>query len=79
MSDALSFAEIDGQRVELLPTRTLLGAPDWLGGGEALGGAGGPGNLEGSNLGAGAKQVISLESAGGNAVGGLTGYEGVGR
>jgi len=41
MSDALSFVEIDGQHVELLPARTTL----FVGGpiGNALGNAGGDG------------------------------------
>ncbi len=48
MTDALSFAEIDGQHVELLPARTVLslfsgcgcGGPE---GGDASGGMGGYG------------------------------------
>ena len=74
MSDAWGFAEIGGQRVELLPGRTLLGAADWLGGGEALSGIGGAGNLDGTNLGNGAKQVNDLGTGSGNAVGGITSY-----
>ncbi|MBV9160468.1 MAG: hypothetical protein JO309_03820 [Pseudonocardiales bacterium] len=43
MSDALSFAEIDGQHVELLPARTVLSmfsAGGSRGGGAGTGGAG---------------------------------------
>ncbi|MGH3870881.1 MAG: hypothetical protein ACRDSR_05075 [Pseudonocardiaceae bacterium] len=53
MSDALSFVEIDGQHVELLPARTVLsmfsvscdcGAAPSAGGGDGgVGGAGGSG------------------------------------
>ena len=42
MSDALSFAEIDGQHVELLPARTVLSLVA-MGKGGGDGGAGGPG------------------------------------
>jgi hypothetical protein len=42
MSDALSFAEIDGQHVELLPARTVLSLFSAGGGGDGgQGGAGG--------------------------------------
>ncbi|MBV8540456.1 MAG: hypothetical protein JO063_02650 [Pseudonocardiales bacterium] len=53
MSDALSFGEIDGQHVELLPGRTVLsmfsagcgcgGHPSGGGGDGGVGGAGGKG------------------------------------
>jgi hypothetical protein len=46
MSDALSLAELDGQRAELLPPRTLLslfGANAGRGGNGGLGGPGGKG------------------------------------
>ncbi len=42
MSDAVSFVEIDGQHVELLPARTVL-SMFALGGGGGNGGAGGAG------------------------------------
>jgi hypothetical protein len=42
MSDAVSFAEIAGQQVELLPARTVLSLFN-LGGGGAHGGTGGDG------------------------------------
>ncbi|HET9255250.1 MAG TPA: hypothetical protein VFO16_08620 [Pseudonocardiaceae bacterium] len=38
MSDALSFAEIDGQRVELLPARTVLSLYSAEGAGSNSGG-----------------------------------------
>ena len=41
MSDALSFAEIDGQHVELLPARTVLSMFAMGGKGSNTGGAGG--------------------------------------
>ena len=44
MSDALSFAEIDGQHVELLPARTVMSMFVVKGGGDGgHGGAGGKG------------------------------------
>lgn len=57
MSDALSFAEIDGQRVELLPARTVLsmfstgGSCGGCTGGAAPGGSGATG--QGVTTGAG--------------------------
>ena len=43
MSDALNFAEIDGQHVELLPARTVMSVfAMGGGGGSSTGGAGGP-------------------------------------
>ena len=56
MSDALSFAELDGQHVELLPARTVLSLFSAAGGGRGgnagLGGYGGmgKGGLLGANL-----------------------------
>ena len=43
MSDGLSFAEIDGQHVELLPARTVLSLFSFCGGDGCKGGAGGAG------------------------------------
>ncbi len=44
MSDALSFAEIDGQQVELLPARTVMSMFVVKSGGDGgVGGAGGKG------------------------------------
>lgn len=41
MSDALSFVEIDGQHVELLPARTVMSMFHAGGGDGGAGGAGG--------------------------------------
>src|SRR5919112_38705 len=43
MSDALSFAEIDGQDVELLPARTVLSLFSAVGGNGGIAGDGGSG------------------------------------
>ena len=51
MSDALSFVEIDGQHVELLPARTVMSLLHTGGGGENSGRGGNGG--EGGNGGAG--------------------------
>ncbi|MGQ0777841.1 MAG: hypothetical protein ACT4NY_26100 [Pseudonocardiales bacterium] len=64
MSDVVSFAEIDGQQVELLPARTLqTGGSDPAAGGDLLGAltSGGGGDLFGGLTG------------GGDLLGGLTG------
>jgi len=44
MSDAPRFNEIDGQHVELLPARTVLGVLGVLGAGSSTGGQGGTGD-----------------------------------
>jgi hypothetical protein len=46
MSDALNFAEIDGQHVELLPARTVMSMFNTVGGG-GRGGNGGDGGMGG--------------------------------
>jgi hypothetical protein len=53
MSDALSFAEIDGQHVELLPARTVMSLVSAHGGGGrgGNGGVGGPGGKGQGGLG----------------------------
>lgn len=71
MSDASSLAGFRWQRVELLPARLVLGVLGALNGGGASGGAGGPSNLDGANLGSNAEQELNLDAGGGNAVGGL--------
>ena len=48
MSDALTFAEIDGQHLELLPARTVM-STFTMGGGD--GGTGGPGGSGQGGLG----------------------------
>ena len=55
MSDALTFAQLDGQHVELLPARTVLSlfSAGPLGGGRGgNGGLGGPGGTGRGGLGA---------------------------
>jgi len=42
MSESLSFAEIDGQHLELLPARTVMSMYAGWGGGTGIGGPGGP-------------------------------------
>lgn len=54
MSDALSFTEIDGQHVELLPARTVLSLTGGIaktGGGGVCGGTGGIGGNGGNATG----------------------------
>ncbi len=52
MSDALSSAELDGQRVELLPSRTVLSLFSAVGGGRGgEGGLGAPGGVGRGGLG----------------------------
>jgi hypothetical protein len=60
MSDYFSFAEIDGQRVELLPARTVL---------SMINKAGGGGNCRGGDAygGIGIGVVLDLLSTGGHA------------
>jgi hypothetical protein len=52
MFEALSFTEIDGQQVELLPARTVLSLFGMGSKGGAGGGAGGGGNCNITNSGA---------------------------
>lgn len=51
MFDALSFAEIDGQHVELLPGRTVLSMIKFTGGNGQCGGNGGRGGNGGEGEG----------------------------
>jgi hypothetical protein len=51
MSDALSLAELDGQRVELLPSRTLLSLFSAAAGRGGNGGLGAPGGVGRGGLG----------------------------
>lgn len=48
MSDALSFADVDGQHVELLPARTVMSAFRACGCGEGGGEEGGNGGVGGN-------------------------------
>ncbi|MDQ3904050.1 MAG: hypothetical protein M3300_01030 [Actinomycetota bacterium] len=88
MSDALSFAEIDGQHVELLPGRTVMSLLH-LGGGEngGRGGNGGHGGSGGAGRGGIGVNLLNIDlfgdqvnsagdgtgGAGGNADGGGAG------
>jgi hypothetical protein len=69
MSDALSFAEIDGQDVELLPARTVLSLFSAGGGNGGTAGAGGNGS---GGLGG---NLVDLAAVGG-AVNGASGGAG---
>jgi hypothetical protein len=51
MSDALSFAELDGQRVELLPSRTVMSLFSAAGGRGGNAGVGAPGGVGRGGLG----------------------------
>ena len=78
MSDALSFAEIDGQHLELLPARTVMSTFTMGGGDGGTGGAGGSGQggigLNVLNINVAGTQVNSagngVGAAGGSADGG---------
>ena len=75
MSDALSFVEIDGQHVELLPARTVLSL--FATGGSRNGGAGGgaQGGL-GGNVPSGLGVLGTGSASGGDAAGGADGAGG---
>ena len=89
MSDALSFVEIDGQHVELLPARTVMSLVHTGGGGEnsGRGGNGGEGGNGGQGRGGIGLNVLNIDlfgdqtnsagdgtgGAGGNANGGASG------
>ncbi len=71
MSDALSFVEIDGQHVELLPARTVLSTFAMGGGDGGAGGGGGDGQGGvGVNLLSGIGVLGTGDASGGNAAGG---------
>ncbi len=74
MSDALSFAEIDGQHVELLPARTVLSL--FTAGGGNGGEGGGGGNAQGGlgvNVLSGIGVLGTGSASAGDAVGGAGG------
>jgi len=75
MSDALSFVEIDGQHVELLPARTVLSL--FLAGGGGKGGEGGAGGNAQGGLGINVLSGIGVLGTGtasaGDAIGGAGG------
>ena len=72
MSDALSFAELDGLHLELLPARTVLSTVTGNTGG--AGGEGGTGGITGNTNGGGGTQINSAANGfggdGGRANGG---------
>ena len=73
MSDALSFAEIDGQHVELLPARTLM-STFRTGGGD--GGTGGNGGSAQGGLGINILSGIGILGTGVASAGDATGGNG---
>jgi hypothetical protein len=79
MSDALSFVEIDGQHVELLPARTVM-SMFHTGGGK--GGTGGDGGAAqggvGVNVLSGIAVLGTATASGGDAAGGAGGSAGGG-
>jgi hypothetical protein len=60
MSDALSFAEIDSQRVELLPARTVLSLFNTMGGSDR-GGNGGTGGAGGQGRGGIGVNLLNID------------------
>jgi hypothetical protein len=79
MSDALSFAEIDSQRVELLPARTVLSLFNTMGGSDR-GGNGGTGGAGGQGRGGIGVNLLNIDLFGdqtnsaGDGVGGAGGH-----
>ena len=75
MFDALSFAEIDGQHVELLPARTVLSL--FATGGSRNGGSGGPGGSAQGGVGVNVLSGLGVlgtgSASGGDATGGAGG------
>jgi hypothetical protein len=80
MFDALSFAEIDGQHVELLPARTVMSMFVVKGGGD--GGAGGNGGKGAGGIGLNVLDINVLgdqTNSAGDGVGGAGGSANGGR
>jgi hypothetical protein len=79
MFDAMSFAEIDGQHVELLPARTVL-SMFATGGGSHTGGAGGDGGHAQGGVGVNVLSGLGVlgtgTASGGDAAGGPGGNGG---
>jgi hypothetical protein len=75
MPDAVSFAEIDGQHVELLPARTVMSVFVRGGGGGANGGTGGAGGGGTGGLGV---DVLNIDVAGDQTNGAGSGIGGSG-
>jgi len=61
MSDALSFAEIDGQRVELLPARTVMSLLHTGGDSSGRGGNGGEGGKGGAGRGGIGVNLLNID------------------
>jgi hypothetical protein len=82
MSDALSFVEIDGQHVELLPARTVMSAFS-LGKGGGDGGTGGAGGAANGGVGVNVLSGLGVlgtgTATGGDAAGGNGGGAAGGR
>jgi hypothetical protein len=76
MSDVLSFAEIDGQHVELLPARTVLSL--FQTGGAGRGGDGGAGGKGGVGRGGLGLNLINLNLFGDQTNSAGDGYGGAG-
>jgi hypothetical protein len=77
MSDALSFAEVDGQHVELLPARTVMSLFN-TGGGAGRGGNGGEGGKGGVGRGGLGLNLINLNLFGDQTNAAGDGYGGAG-
>jgi hypothetical protein len=79
MSDALSFAEIDGQHLELLPARTVMSMLSTTGGSDR-GGNGGTGGAGGAGRGGIGVNLLNIDLFGdqtnsaGDGVGGAGGH-----
>ncbi len=73
MSDAVSFVEIDGQHVELLPARTVLSMFALAGGN---GGAGGPGGHGSGGVGLNVLDIDALGDQVNSAGDGVGGHGG---
>jgi hypothetical protein len=61
MSDALSFVEIDGQHVELLPARTVMSLLHTGGEGSGRGGNGGTGGNGGAGRGGIGVNLLNID------------------
>jgi hypothetical protein len=75
MSDALSFAEIDGQYVELLPARTVMSMFVVRGGG-GDGGKGGPGGKGAGGIGLNVLNIDVIGDQTNSAADGVGGHGG---
>jgi hypothetical protein len=83
MSDAVSFIEIDGQHVELLPARTVMSVFSLGKGGGGDGGAGGAGGAAQGGVGVNVLSGLGVlgtgVASGGDAAGGAGGSANGGR